>query len=262
MPTSIYNYLLSVSDPISSEKYLNLYNRIIAHNRIISPVGYKHNNKISGYKEKHHIIPECMGGSNSIKNFVYLTARSHFIVHRILTKIYPNNSKIWYAFHMMFTNKGNNNRLSDVGWLKSTSSSKVYEYCKLKSAEFRKSIRVGMKHSEETLIKMRNIKLGKIASEETRQKISIASTGRIMPKESIDRSAHKRSYIWCITTPNSETIVVKNLKKYCRENDIDQSAMYSLSKGKYCNKDNFKGYKIYLLSKDKLLAQDCITGIV
>lgn len=40
-----------------------------------------------GYVEKHHIIPKSLGGDNSTNNIVQLTAREHFICHRILTKI-------------------------------------------------------------------------------------------------------------------------------------------------------------------------------
>lgn len=42
---------------------------------------------IDGYVEKHHIIPRSLGGKNTIENLVSLTAREHFICHRLLTKI-------------------------------------------------------------------------------------------------------------------------------------------------------------------------------
>jgi hypothetical protein len=42
---------------------------------------------ISGYTEKHHIIPKCLGGDNSSTNLVHLTAREHFVCHRMLTKM-------------------------------------------------------------------------------------------------------------------------------------------------------------------------------
>lgn len=44
------------------------------------------NRKIDGYKERHHIIPRCMGGTNSKTNLVNLTAREHFVCHWLLTK--------------------------------------------------------------------------------------------------------------------------------------------------------------------------------
>lgn len=54
-----------------------------------------------GYTESHHIIPKCRGGTDESNNLVSLTAREHYIAHWILTKIYPNDSKLFHAFSMM-----------------------------------------------------------------------------------------------------------------------------------------------------------------
>ncbi len=43
-----------------------------------------------GYMERHHIVPKCMGGSDCKENLVYLTAKEHFIAHKLLVRIYPN----------------------------------------------------------------------------------------------------------------------------------------------------------------------------
>lgn len=51
-----------------------------------------------GYMERHHIIPKCLGGTDTKDNLVYLTAREHYIAHRLLTKIYPKNPSLWFAF--------------------------------------------------------------------------------------------------------------------------------------------------------------------
>lgn len=58
------------------------------------------------YYEKHHIIPKCLGGLDCISNITILTAREHFIVHKILCKIYANSEdiikyKLASAFNMM-----------------------------------------------------------------------------------------------------------------------------------------------------------------
>lgn len=57
--------------------------------------------KLEGYKERHHIIPKCMGGSNKEDNLIELTAREHFICHWILCRIYPENKKLAHAFWFM-----------------------------------------------------------------------------------------------------------------------------------------------------------------
>ena len=46
--------------------------------------------KLDTYKEIHHIVPKCLGGSDDKNNLVELTAREHFIAHLLLLKIYPN----------------------------------------------------------------------------------------------------------------------------------------------------------------------------
>jgi hypothetical protein len=53
------------------------------------------------YYEAHHIIPKCMGGSNDKSNLILLTAKEHYIAHRLLTLIYPDNKSIQYALWYM-----------------------------------------------------------------------------------------------------------------------------------------------------------------
>ena len=53
-----------------------------------------------GYVEKHHIIPKCMGGSDDDKNLVCLSAREHFIAHKLLFKIHRTYS-LAFALSMM-----------------------------------------------------------------------------------------------------------------------------------------------------------------
>ena len=49
------------------------------------------------YYELHHILPKCLGGDDYSENLVLLTAREHFIAHKLLTKIYPDNKKLIFA---------------------------------------------------------------------------------------------------------------------------------------------------------------------
>lgn len=55
----------------------------------------------SNYYETHHIIPRSMGGGNEKSNLVLLTAREHFVAHKLLTKIYPKSWKMKFALFMM-----------------------------------------------------------------------------------------------------------------------------------------------------------------
>ena len=58
---------------------------------------------LSGYKERHHIIPRSLGGSNQKNNIVNLTGREHFICHWLLTKmtIDQHRQKMIYALRRM-----------------------------------------------------------------------------------------------------------------------------------------------------------------
>ena len=64
------------------------------HDNIIDRAG---NRVPTGYTENHHVIPKCLGGSNDNSNLVRLTAREHFIVHKLLVEIYPNEKSLRIA---------------------------------------------------------------------------------------------------------------------------------------------------------------------
>lgn len=71
------------------------------------------------YGEVHHIIPKCVGGSDNKDNLIRISARSHFIAHQLLVKIYPDVHGLVLAVKFMCTDQfGNryNNRL--YGWVK------------------------------------------------------------------------------------------------------------------------------------------------
>ena len=61
----------------------------------------------SGYWEGHHIVPKCLGGLGHARqkhpNIVRLTAAEHFIVHKLLAELFPDNPKLVYAFWAMCT---------------------------------------------------------------------------------------------------------------------------------------------------------------
>jgi hypothetical protein len=74
---------------------------------------------LEGYKEKHHIIPKCMGGTNDENNIATLTAEEHFVAHQLLVKIYPNNKKLVYALSKMCCGSNKNKRTNRwYGWIR------------------------------------------------------------------------------------------------------------------------------------------------
>lgn len=68
-----------------TNKYTTWYNNIIA--KAQARVNQ------TGYTEKHHIIPKSLGGSNSPENLVKLTAKEHFVCHRLLVKMTDGNNR-------------------------------------------------------------------------------------------------------------------------------------------------------------------------
>lgn len=74
-----------------NNKYTRWYNSIVSNrkqNLLDSSV----------YQEKHHIIPKSLGGSNKKENIVVLTAREHFICHRLLVKMTEGNDKVKMSY--------------------------------------------------------------------------------------------------------------------------------------------------------------------
>ena len=70
-----------------------------------------------GYYERHHIIPKSMGGENKKKNLVYLTAREHFLVHWLLTRMMETKNhqiKMGFAFSKMRWSTGGERILTSV----------------------------------------------------------------------------------------------------------------------------------------------------
>ena len=66
--------------------------------------------RLLDYSEKHHIVPRCMNGTDEDDNLTVLTYREHYMAHYLLTKMYPENSGINYAFLCMLR-KHNHGRL-------------------------------------------------------------------------------------------------------------------------------------------------------
>lgn len=128
------------------------------------------------YREKHHIIPKCLGGSDDKENLVELTAREHFLCHWLLARIYPNNSKIRYAFWIMCG--GGNSRQNRY-----SPSSRQYEEARenlshtVETRDRMSKSRMGRKHSELTKSRQSKARLNTIHSKETREKISNSKLG-------------------------------------------------------------------------------------
>lgn len=160
-----------------NNKYTRWYNRIIS-NRKINPLDD------SVYKENHHIIPKSLGGSNKKENLVALTAKEHFVCHRLLVKMTEGNDKVKmsYAIRTMMIRENSHQTRYKL-------SSKIYESIIKetktiigKSQTGKNNPYYGKKHSAETRALMKEKRklqdppmLGKSHNEETRDKLREAN---------------------------------------------------------------------------------------
>lgn len=87
--------------------YLSHYRKLIAR--------AKARDSVVGYVEKHHVLPRCMGGCDSVENIVVLTAEEHFVAHQLLLKIYPSVGGLATAAVLM-SKKAKNAKA--YGWLR------------------------------------------------------------------------------------------------------------------------------------------------
>lgn len=132
--------------------YQKIYNQIIERAK---------NRQLEGYKEKHHILPKCLGGSNDKSNLVELTAREHFLCHMLLCEIYPKENKLKHALFLMAIGK---QKVKEKTYI---IGSRTYE--RLKS-EYSKML-LGKKQSKETKNKKSEIMLD-VWEGKTKEKMS------------------------------------------------------------------------------------------
>jgi hypothetical protein len=192
-------------DTFLNNKYSTWYYNIINNSK---------DRLLTGYKEKHHIIPRCLGGKETKDNLAILTAREHFIVHLLLCKFTTGQSKMKmsYAFNAMctFKNAGRYNKVNSrlVENIRSnfkftdehkrkiseshkgkTISKEMIE--KLRQASIGNKNCLGKKASLETRLKMSKFQKGKKLTEEHKRKIGLAGVGRKQSEETILKRTSK-----------------------------------------------------------------------
>lgn len=164
------------------------------------------------YVEDHHIIPLSVGGKDDITNIVTLTAKEHYIVHLLLTKIYvgPARSKMVHALHRMI--HGNNKKYSFV-------SPRVFEKMRIERAiimstnmkdrcfsqEHRKKISqslMGRKFTPEHRKKISQSLMGRTLSESHNENKKLAQTGLKKSPQSIEQRRRHSEFMKGRPSPN------------------------------------------------------------
>lgn len=92
--------------------YVNIYEKIINRAMLQNRVKNPHD----GF-DRHHILPKSLGGTDDHNNIVLLTAKEHYLAHKLLVRIHTgdNKKKMIYALWWMSKTKmisGNKTRIS------------------------------------------------------------------------------------------------------------------------------------------------------
>lgn len=157
------------------------------------------NRTLTEYTERHHVIPQSLGGSNDKENLVDLTAREHFICHWLLIKMTEgeHRGKMRYALQGMKAENKYQQRYS------STITARVYERYRIEHAQnhskrmkgkpaWNKGVSQTEEHkeknrqaalnrppkTEESILKWKESRAGYKHSDETRLKQSLALRGK------------------------------------------------------------------------------------
>lgn len=120
---------------------------------------------LSGYRERHHIVPRCIGGTQSRVNLVELTPEEHYVAHQILVKIYPGNARIAYAAMAMAWQAIGNR---PYGWLRR------------RYAAAMRGVPKSAEHREKIARAQRGVKRGPLTPEH-RAKLSAVQIGKKRP---------------------------------------------------------------------------------
>lgn len=184
---------------------------------------------LTGYFERHHIIPKSLGGNNSTTNLVNLTAREHFICHWLLLKMTTgiNKQKMANACNIMVHGTGK-------GQARYTLTSKIYENLKLNLSTIRK----GRKNP-----KVSKSLSGKILTIQHKLNVSAGRKGQQLSEDSLN----KIRKLYVVTFPNCTTEQTNNLAEFCKTHKLSLPAMRDqVAKGK---QEHHNGYCVKSIPK-------------
>ena len=117
-----------------------------------------------------------MGGDDDVENIVSLSAKEHFIAHRLLAKIYPNSGMVHAIWKMACINKKIiSSRLYE--YLRKEHARRVSENIESNKKKGRPGVEQSISHIK-SRVNSRKLNNPNWFTEETRQKISNALKGK------------------------------------------------------------------------------------
>lgn len=132
----------------------------------------------TGYTEKHHIIPKSFGGLNDTSNLVRLSAREHFICHRLLVKCTEGQAKrkMYWALHKMMYQ-------CTKDQVRHTPNSRTFEILRQEFVNNVCKKQVVSEAQRQRWIKMNESRKGTKLTDKHRKAMSDARQGRILSEE-------------------------------------------------------------------------------
>ena len=136
--------------------YRHIYCKIISYAK-----SQNRTRKNGDYYECHHILPKSLFPlwKNRKSNKVFLTAREHFFVHQLLTKIYPG-SEMTFAIHAFVSRPNSDYKIT----------SREYERIKKSFSKLQSERMTGRYVSPETGKKISNIRKQYLKDPENRKR--------------------------------------------------------------------------------------------
>jgi hypothetical protein len=107
---------------------------------------------------------------------------------------------------------------------------------------------ISVQHRE----KVGNFFRGKRKSEEHKRKISLAHIGMKYDEDTKNKvSLSQEKYIYEIIDPNNKKIIISNLRKFCKTNNLERTSLRHLVHGKIKQYKNWRGRIISLKNKTR-----------
>jgi hypothetical protein len=176
-------------------------------------------------KHKHHIIPKHMGGTDDSNNLKEVTIEEHAQAHKELYERYGKwQDKL--AWHCLSGQLGPKEKIIEELYKQNGKHNVKYLTLSVR--------RRAVKNARKT-------NTGRIYTKEHREKIRLAAIGRKQTDYQKQRAAETFCKPHIITDPKGYTFEVPNLRKWARENNLDQGNLTKVAQGKL---RQHKGYKV------------------
>lgn len=188
----------------------------------------------------HHIIPRCIGGTDSHENLVKLTAREHYIAHLLLTKMLEGNAryKLQIALWRMCSFKSgryvpNNSAYQQA---KENMAEALSKLNKGKSLPIKQRLSMKGKPAHNKGKKMPSSQGEKISmyrksmDKTTAEKINLKISKSLISYHEIRASKGQNrcpKYKWELHNPDTnEVVFTTNLKDWCKSRGFSSAMIY------------------------------------